>query len=71
MAVNLVALCVVFAEQYKPKIIVLLEPRISGIKADRVVKNLGFDRSHRIKAEGFAGGIWVLWREVVVYLYPL
>ena len=28
-------------KQYKPKILMLLEPRISGIKEDRVVKGLG------------------------------
>ena len=29
-----------FLDKYKPKILVLLEPRISGFKADRVIKNL-------------------------------
>ena len=54
-----------FAEQYKPKILVLLDLRISGIEADRVVTGLGFDSSHRIEADGFARGIWILWKEVV------
>ena len=39
-----------FVKQYKPKILVLLEPRINGIKEDRVIKRSGFGRSHRIEA---------------------
>ena len=30
-----------------------------------MAKVLGFDRSHRIKVEGFSRGIWILWKEVV------
>ena len=54
-----------FVDQYKLKILVLLEPRISGIKANRVIKSLRFDCSHRIEVECFSGGIWLIWREVV------
>lgn len=46
---------------HKVEIFVVLEPRISGIKADQVIKKLGFPKSHRVEAEGFSGGIWVLW----------
>lgn len=44
----------------KPHGIVLLEPRISGVKADRVISKIGFEFSHRIEAEGFSRGIWIL-----------
>ena len=50
-----------YVDTYKPDIFVLLEPRISGVKADRVIKKLRFPSSHRIEAHGFSGGIWVLW----------
>ena len=43
----------------------LLEPRISGVKADSVIKGLGFGCSHRIEVEGFSEGIWILWEEDV------
>ncbi|KAI9125777.1 hypothetical protein K1719_003195 [Acacia pycnantha] len=46
---------------YKPDIFVIVEPRISGPKADKVIKKLGFQFSHRIEATGFSGGIWILW----------
>ena len=52
-----------FSKQYKQKILVLLELRISGVKADRVIKGLSFDHSHQIEAKGFSGGICVLWKE--------
>ena len=35
-----------FIRQYKPKILMLFELRISGIKVDRVIKGLRYDRSH-------------------------
>ena len=50
-------------QNYKPSLVVLLEPRISGYKADNFIKRSGFDNSYRVEAEGFAGGIWVLWKD--------
>ena len=48
-------------DMHRPRMLVLLEPRISGIKAERVIKYLRFERSHRVEAEGYSGGIWILW----------
>lgn len=47
--------------KYDIKIMALMETRISGVKADRRVRELGFSNWIRVKATGFAGGIWVLW----------
>ena len=47
----------------KVDLFVLVEPRVSGCRADRIIKKLGFPRSHRIEATGFSGGIWVLWKD--------
>ncbi|XP_052287360.1 uncharacterized protein LOC127898893 [Citrus sinensis] len=49
---------------YKPIMVVLMEPRISGSKADNFIKNSGFEKSHRVEAEGFSGGIWILWKNL-------
>ncbi|KAA3469259.1 LINE-1 reverse transcriptase isogeny [Gossypium australe] len=46
--------------EYKPDIVCLLEPRVSGQKAFSIIEKLGFDRSHRIESVGFSGGIWDL-----------
>ncbi|CAN1131198.1 hypothetical protein LINPERHAP2_LOCUS6266 [Linum perenne] len=47
--------------QFKPDVAIIVEPRLSGLAAEDVVKKLGFD-SHLIEdARGFAGGIWLMW----------
>lgn len=53
-----------FCRNYNPSMVVILEPRISGLKADHFIKKSGFDRSHRVEAIGFSGGIWLLWKEI-------
>lgn len=51
---------------HKPIIVVLVEPRTSGDKANKVIQKLGFADSHRVDAYGFVGGIWVVWRDDIV-----
>ncbi|KAL8167282.1 LOW QUALITY PROTEIN: hypothetical protein V2J09_008781 [Rumex salicifolius] len=53
---------------HDPTILVLVETRLSGIQADKVCKNIGFDGMTRVEAVQFQGGIWVLWRKSVVDL---
>lgn len=48
---------------YNPAIIVLMEPRISGVTADAVCKKLGRSRCIRSDADGFSGGVWYLWSD--------
>ena len=48
---------------HRLNILVLLEPRISDLKAEKVIRGLWFTNSHRVEANGHAGGIWVLWQE--------
>ncbi|CAL8169596.1 unnamed protein product [Prunus armeniaca] len=43
------------------EVLAVLEPRISGDKAMRVVNGLGFTNHHIVDANGFSGGIWLLW----------
>lgn len=50
---------------HKPHILGLLEPKISGSKANEVCKQLGFEDWVRVEALGFSGGIWVLWRNTI------
>ncbi|KAI9120797.1 hypothetical protein K1719_007830 [Acacia pycnantha] len=47
--------------RHRLDMVVILEPRVSGIAADRVIKSRGFKHSVRKEAEGFSGGIWILW----------
>ncbi|CAL2256143.1 unnamed protein product [Prunus armeniaca] len=43
------------------EVLAVLEPRISGDKAMRVVNSLGFCNHHIVDANLFLGGIWLLW----------
>ncbi|GMI69001.1 hypothetical protein HRI_000569400 [Hibiscus trionum] len=49
----------------KPDMVIFMEPRISGRKADSVISSLGFPNSHSVEAVGFAGGIWLAWYDTV------
>ncbi|CAN0907455.1 hypothetical protein LINGRAHAP2_LOCUS24814 [Linum grandiflorum] len=53
---------------HKPNVVVLVEPKISGISAERISQRLGFDDVTRVDAVGFTGGIWVLWHRNQVEL---
>ena len=50
-----------YINQVKHVLIALLEPRVSG--ADKLVRKIGFDRSFRLEATGFSGGIWIMWKD--------
>ncbi|CAN1786574.1 hypothetical protein LINPERHAP1_LOCUS17291 [Linum perenne] len=50
---------------YKPHVVALLEPRVSGDVGDTVRQKLKFQSSFVVEAQGFSGGIWLLWNESV------
>lgn len=43
--------------------LVLVEPCINGVSADKVIGYLRFDRSQQVEAFTFTGGIWVTWNK--------
>lgn len=43
--------------KHKPDVISLLETRVNGHKADKIIAKLGFQFSHRVETIGFTGGI--------------
>lgn len=49
--------------RYKPLIILLMEPKISGATADEACNKLGKMKWIRANAEGFSGGVWCFWDE--------
>ncbi|XP_061347120.1 uncharacterized protein LOC133292701 [Gastrolobium bilobum] len=49
--------------QNKIQILALLETRISGSRADKIIRNLGFDSYFIREATRFSGGIWLLWNK--------
>ena len=48
---------------HKPYILALVETRISGTRAQAICDRIGFNKSCRMEAQGFQGGIWVLWND--------
>ena len=48
---------------HKPHILAMVETRISGVRAQAICDRLGFNKCIRMEAQGFQGGIWVLWKE--------
>ncbi|KAL4383192.1 hypothetical protein GQ457_15G015120 [Hibiscus cannabinus] len=47
----------------KPDMVAIFEPQISGVATDNFIHRLGFECLYRVEAQGFSGGIWILWRE--------
>ncbi|KAK8716310.1 hypothetical protein V6N13_043625 [Hibiscus sabdariffa] len=47
----------------RPFLLGIVEPRISGARADSIIAAFGFHSSHRIEAVGFSGGLWLCWHE--------
>ncbi|XP_061351224.1 uncharacterized protein LOC133296287 [Gastrolobium bilobum] len=56
--------------KYSVDVVVLLEPRTSSEVCRKLMKKLGFDSLIVEEAQGFSGGIWIMWHskkiEVVV-----
>ncbi|CAN1292795.1 hypothetical protein LINPERPRIM_LOCUS21741 [Linum perenne] len=52
-----------YNSRYKPDLFIIVEPRIIGSAALQIINKLGFDGRLVVDAQGFSGGIWVLWRE--------
>ncbi|KAK1554545.1 hypothetical protein Q3G72_013786 [Acer saccharum] len=53
---------------YNFEVIAILEPRISGTRALKVVNKLGFPDRFLVEASGFSGGVWLLWNSARVKL---
>lgn len=52
----------------KPSIMVVVEPKISGTRAQRVIRQLGFSNFHISDPIGYAGGIWICWEQDILTL---
>ncbi|KAK8671513.1 hypothetical protein V6N13_038107 [Hibiscus sabdariffa] len=54
-----------YLKDYKPTFLGLVEPCISGNRADQVMTALGYPNSYRIGASRFSNGLWLCWKESV------
>ncbi|KAL8168195.1 hypothetical protein V2J09_009694 [Rumex salicifolius] len=56
---------------HDPSVVALVETHVSSGRADLVCRSIGFDGVLRVDADGFAGGIWLLWRTDLVTVTPI
>ena len=56
---------------HNPIVMVIMETRLSGVRADEIIETLPFDGAVVIDTIGFAGGIWLLWRFDLVQVEAL
>ncbi|XP_015934914.3 uncharacterized protein LOC107461000 [Arachis duranensis] len=52
-----------FLRQYNPDIVILLETKVSGNNARRIIQGAGFNNFIIEEAQGFIGGIWICWKD--------
>ncbi|OMO49887.1 Endonuclease/exonuclease/phosphatase [Corchorus capsularis] len=53
-------------QTYKPSIMAVVEPTISGATARKVAQCLRMRKFHVVDSERFAGGIWLCWEESIL-----
>ncbi|KAG8654568.1 hypothetical protein MANES_05G149001v8 [Manihot esculenta] len=51
-----------YCHQYKPLILALVEPKVSGPQAKSISLGLDFNEWVQVEAIGLSGGIWVFWQ---------
>ncbi|KAJ8425839.1 hypothetical protein Cgig2_021306 [Carnegiea gigantea] len=49
--------------KYDPKVLALVETKVSGAIVDNVCRKIGFRGAHRVEVVRFSRGFWVLWRD--------
>lgn len=44
-------------------VLAVVEPRVSGVRVDKIIEKFKFEYSLRVEAQGMSGGIWLLWNQ--------
>ena len=48
---------------HRSQILIIVEPRIAGERAQAVIDSLPYSHSQRVDPTSFLGGIWIMWNE--------
>ncbi|CAN1145773.1 hypothetical protein LINPERHAP2_LOCUS14876 [Linum perenne] len=51
-------------QEHKLQVVTIIEPRISGEIGEAVRKKLNFSYSFIVEAQGFSGGLWLMWNDL-------
>lgn len=49
--------------KYAIHIFIIVEPRVNGERVEKIITKMGFSKNSRVEAEGYSGGICILWKE--------
>ena len=49
--------------EHKPDLLILLDTRMSSLRAEEIHQMSSLSRNECVEAKGFLGGIWVLWND--------
>ncbi|KAJ8437488.1 hypothetical protein Cgig2_007465 [Carnegiea gigantea] len=55
----------------RAQVVALLETHVRGPRAEEVCRKIGFRGQFRVDAQGFQGGIWILWMEETLWVQIL
>lgn len=53
---------------HTPHIVCLLETRSTSSFVDNLPSQLGFSQHYRVPSDGYAGGLWLMWKDSLVSL---
>ena len=56
---------------HHPSIMVITETRVGGERAERIIEGLLFDSFITTDTIGYAGGLWILWKNEDIEVLPL
>jgi len=54
--------------KYSPRVLILVETKISSAITDGICRKIGFNGIFQVKANGFTSGIWLLWPKKEIQL---
>ena len=57
--------------EYKPAVLCLVEPKVSGDSVTCIYQKINFNKQVRIEAYGYSRGIWVFWKAQLLNLSVL
>ncbi|KAJ7971829.1 Endonuclease/exonuclease/phosphatase [Quillaja saponaria] len=56
---------------HRPAIAIFVETRVNPLRAEGIIRRLGFYFFEKVDSHGFSGGIWLLWHSQIVQLQVL
>ncbi|KAF7818437.1 reverse transcriptase [Senna tora] len=52
--------------RHLPRVVFISETRVGGIRAENIIKSIGYDGFYKVDPMGYAGGLWLMWNSSFV-----